>query len=325
MTRRLACFLILTAILSGLFSVCVLADEEYTIEYDSMGGDLNIAEQTKRPGVDTELSWLVPKKEGYTFCGWSTSPDGPIEYYLGSTYSKDEDVVLYAVWKGIAPEKPIPYFEWDIIPVGELTKLYWSKCEGAESYEIFINKKDTDELAFSTIAIKGTSEYITISEEGEYDVYVIAVNLSLPSKYTRTLSDKISLTVKNKGFVPEIVMTIDSKEASVFGEKVENDVAPIIRNDRTMLPARFIAENLGAEVSWDEDIRCVTVEKNKTLIEIFVDSDIALVNGEKVRLDSPAFIENDRTYTPVRFICESLGAKVLWNAELYEVTVVCGG
>lgn len=325
MTKKLTCFLILAAMLAGIFCLCAFAEEIYTIEYDTQGGDMNIAGYTKRKGIDAEITWLIPKKEGYIFRGWSTSPDGPLEYITGGTYSKDKDVIFYAVWESAAPGKPEAYFEWDIIKAGEIVKLYWDECEKASQYEVFINKKDSDECVFSSIAITGTSEYIHITEEGEYDVYVIAVNPKLSSKYTRTLGDKVSLTVKGKDFVPEIVMTIDSKEATVFGETVENDVAPVIRNDRTMLPARFIAENLGAEVFWDEDIRCVTVQKNKTLIEIFVDSDVALVNGEKVTLDSPAFIENDRTFTPVRFICESLGAKILWDAELYEVTVVYGG
>lgn len=325
MNKRIFCFLLVAVILAGLASVSAFATNAYSIEYDTMGGNMNIAGQTKRAGVDAEITWLTPKKEGYIFRGWSTSPDGILEYIPGGTYSKDEDVIFYAVWESVSPEKPEPYFEWNTVALGDTIRVYWDKCERASQYEVFVNKKDSDECVFSAIAITKTSEYIYIPEAGEYDVYVISVNPTISANSTRTLSDKLSLSVRDKDFVPEIVMTIDSRKALVFDEEVENDVAPIIRNDRTMLPARFIAEKLGATVSWDEDIRCVTIEKNKTLIEIFVDSDIALVNGEKVKLDSPAFIENDRTYTPVRFICESLGAKVLWNAELYEVTVVCGG
>lgn len=40
-----------------------------------------------------------------------------------------------------------------------------------------------------------------------------------------------------------------------------NDVAPIITNDRTMLPARFIAENLGADVEWIESEQKVVMTK----------------------------------------------------------------
>ena len=78
-----------------------------------------------------------------------------------------------------------------------------------------------------------------------------------------------------------------------------------------MLPARFVAENLGAKVLWDEDIT----------ILITIGADAAIVNGEEIKLDSPAFIENDRTYTPVRFIAEQLGTSVEWNEEAKTVTI----
>lgn len=40
-----------------------------------------------------------------------------------------------------------------------------------------------------------------------------------------------------------------------------------------------------------------------------------------VKLDSPAFIENNRTYTPIRFISENLGADVEWDDEAKRVTI----
>lgn len=47
----------------------------------------------------------------------------------------------------------------------------------------------------------------------------------------------------------------------------------------------------------------------------------AYVNGEEVILDSPAFIENDRTYTPVRFIAETLGVTVDWDEATQQVII----
>ena len=123
------------------------------------------------------------------------------------------------------------------------------------------------------------------------------------------------------GWTPQIILTIDQKEATVGGEVVVNDVAPIIRSDRTMLPIRFVAENLGATVEWIADERKAVITRGGAVIEIFIDSDQVLVNGVAVQLDSPAFIENNRTYLPVRFVAENLGATVEWNAEARQAII----
>lgn len=94
-----------------------------------------------------------------------------------------------------------------------------------------------------------------------------------------------------------------------------------------MLPARFVAESLGAVVEWDGDKQLVTITgKNlKTnedvTILITIGAEYAVVNGENVKLDSPAFIENDRTYTPIRFISENLGASVEWVEKDQKVII----
>lgn len=119
----------------------------------------------------------------------------------------------------------------------------------------------------------------------------------------------------------QMILTIGEKAAKVFGKTKSNDVAPVIKNSRTMLPTRFVAENLGAKVSWDEEKGLVTVTGKDVTILLTIDSDKATVNGKEVSLDSPAFIENDRTYTPVRFIAEALGAKVEWLEKEQKVII----
>ena len=131
---------------------------------------------------------------------------------------------------------------------------------------------------------------------------------------------------ENKESSNTIVLTIDEHDALVYGITKTNDVAPKVVNDRTMLPARFIAENLGATVEWDGEKQLVTItgknEKQEDVtILITIGSDYAKVNGEDVKLDSPAFVENDRTYTPIRFISENLGATVEWNETEQTVTI----
>ena len=131
---------------------------------------------------------------------------------------------------------------------------------------------------------------------------------------------------ENKESSNTIVLTIDEHDALVYGTTKTNDVAPKVVKDRTMLPARFVAENLGATVEWDGEKQLVTItgkteKQEDVIILITIGSDYAKVNGEDVKLDSPAFVENDRTYTPIRFISENLGATVEWNETEQTVTI----
>lgn len=119
-----------------------------------------------------------------------------------------------------------------------------------------------------------------------------------------------------------IILKIGQERALVFGKEIMNDVAPVIKEGRTTLPVRLIAEALDAAVVWDGAEQKVTIEKDGLLIEIFIDQPFAMVNDAPVPLDVPGFIENGRTFLPVKFIAENLGATVLWDDTTKEVLIV---
>lgn len=57
----------------------------------------------------------------------------------------------------------------------------------------------------------------------------------------------------------KVEMTIDSTTA-YFNNKAQTlDVAPVVLNGRTMLPARFIAESFGFDVNWDNDTKTISI------------------------------------------------------------------
>lgn len=199
------------------------------------------------------------------------------------------------------------------------------------SYSVTFNTNGGSTIAKETVEANSVLEKPTAPTKEGYDFAGWYTDKELTTAYDFTAKVTKNLTLyaawAEKGDeANQIILTIGEKTAQAFGETKTNDVAPKIVNDRTMLPARFVAESLGAKVDWDEEKQLVTIvgvnEKNEEVtILITIDSDIALVNGKEVKLDSPAFIENDRTYTPLRFISEKLGANVDWNEEQQKVTI----
>lgn len=146
------------------------------------------------------------------------------------------------------------------------------------------------------------------------------------SKLTKPFDFSAELTANSTLYAKwkennEIILTIGSRKISVFGREIKNDVAPKIVNDRTMLPIRIVAESLGGTVTWNGELQRVTIQKGADVILITIGADTAYVNGTAVKLDAAAFVENGRTYLPLRFVSETLGAQVAWNEAEKTVTI----
>ncbi len=106
--------------------------------------------------------------------------------------------------------------------------------------------------------------------------------------------------------------------------EISCDVAPIIVNDRTMVPARAIFEAIGAEISYEEETRTVTAIKDDKTIKLQIDSNVMLINDKTVVLDSPPFIKDDRTLVPIRACAESFDLQVEWWDEARIVKIKRG-
>lgn len=105
------------------------------------------------------------------------------------------------------------------------------------------------------------------------------------------------------------------------GEKLSFDVEPYIKEGRTLVPFRGILEALGAEVIWNPDEKSVTTKSKAAEIYLKIGSTETLVNGSKVIIDVAAEITNSRTFVPLRFVSENLGATVLWDGATRTVSI----
>ncbi|KRF01734.1 hypothetical protein ASG89_25580 [Paenibacillus sp. Soil766] len=95
-------------------------------------------------------------------------------------------------------------------------------------------------------------------------------------------------------------------------------------NGTTMVPVRFVSEQLGAEVGWNGELKQVTITDfihGKKLL-LTLNSTNATVNGAAApELESAATLSDNSTFVPIRFIAEQLGCVVSFNNETRVVTI----
>ena len=119
------------------------------------------------------------------------------------------------------------------------------------------------------------------------------------------------------GVGTSVVMTIDSKTVLVNNEMDTLDVAPYIKDSRTYVPLRALAQSFGADVNWDETTGEITVDGNGTKVVLEVGKTTYTVNDNEKTMDVAPELDSaaGRTLVPVRFVAEALG---------YTVTAIYG-
>lgn len=91
----------------------------------------------------------------------------------------------------------------------------------------------------------------------------------LISSYEEEENTDLNETVADVVYADEskaIQLVIGSNELVAYGESKEMDVAPEIVNGRTMIPIRFVSENLDCNVKWDDLTYSVLINKEGVVI-----------------------------------------------------------
>jgi len=79
-----------------------------------------------------------------------------------------------------------------------------------------------------------------------------------------------------------------------------------------MIPLRVVSEVLGGKVEWYPDTKEVKITFEDKVVSMLIGSNIAIVNGERVNLDTPPEIKEGTTFVPLRFIGDVFGFSVEW-------------
>jgi hypothetical protein len=109
-------------------------------------------------------------------------------------------------------------------------------------------------------------------------------------------------------YIGKFIMTVNDIAKAI-------DAPPYIDNSRTMVPLRAISEGLGAKVEWNDKERKVTITLGNKRVELWIDNPTGRIDGKSYPMPDGVAptIRRSRTFVPVRFVAEGLGAAVSWN------------
>ncbi len=188
-----------------------------------------------------------------------------------------------------------------------------NKLSPIDRVTVSVNGELQHEIQGSQEEISGNQQSVELQLQKELNTILITASnqagtsTELTFTYWLGVHRKVSLQIgSNKA---QITIDDEVKEMTL-------DAPPIIINNRTMVPVRFIAEAFGAKVSWDASEQAIMIEFEDKLLTLWIGRDYAIMvydeAGQRVnkilQLDSPPIIVGNRTMVPVRFITEALGA-----------------
>lgn len=117
---------------------------------------------------------------------------------------------------------------------------------------------------------------------------------------------------------------IGQPKYTIDGREVLMDAAPYIKEGRTFLPVRYVANALSIpndSIQWDSQSQTVTITREGKTVVLEPGSSIMVVDGSTVILEVLPEIRNDRLCLPVSHVVDALGGTIAWNEDSKTVNI----
>ncbi|MCT4612449.1 MAG: Ig-like domain-containing protein [Clostridia bacterium] len=204
-------------------------------------------------------------------------------------------------------------------PKGNIFNLDIENNQGNKSIEIntfYHPIKVSVELSHFENADNLTSIRYEVSDDGKIHPIKMGGFYNEKSKEFTFYTDKSGLySIEKVDKIQTIELTINQLGSKVNNVYKTNDTTPIVINNRTMVPVRFIAESLGATVKWYPDTKTIVIEDDEKQLSMTI--------GKKIEdFDTEPIVLNNRTLVPIRYVSQKLGANVLWFPSKESIYIV---
>jgi len=165
-------------------------------------------------------------------------------------------------------------------------------------------------------------------EDGTFHFNISLINIGQTTIYFMA-TDPIGNESKKEiqlWFGYTIQLQIGNRKATTNGVEKLVPLAPFIQNSRTLVPFRFIGEELHAVIDFMVDprtrqVKTVSYELKDIKILLTIGSKKAIVYGKEIELEVPAQIIKGSTVVPLRFVTEGLNCRLNWDPETQRITI----
>lgn len=141
-------------------------------------------------------------------------------------------------------------------------------------------------------------------------------------RFTKKLLAIMLVFVLALASIPVIASANDTITVTIDGVAVEfDDQGPVIVGNVTLVPARFVFEDLGFTPTWDSAARTATLTRTDYVVVVTIGSATFTVNGESHSLEVPAQLIGGRTMIPLRAVLENVGYEVDWDSATRTVVI----
>lgn len=231
----------------------------YTVTFDTQGGLEAIDPETGIVSGAFAILPPNPTKDGFTFAGWFTATTGGTAFTAATTVTAD--VTVYAQWTvtyvpyyPVTPSPspapapvptpspapapvPVPVKNQTVLILQIGKTMFWDNSipTKLDSTPVIKNSRTLLPIRAIIEALGGTVAWDPIAHK---------VTVTLGTKTVVLWIGKSLATVNG------VSTPIDATDASVV---------PEIINSRTMLPLRFVSENLGCTVLWAAATQTITI------------------------------------------------------------------
>ena len=204
----------------------------------------------------------------------------------------------------ITANRSVPEGKYDIKVGGPALSKNTLLKEFVKDNGLKDDRYDTDEVATYKKDTKDAKD----KNDGKAFMDPVAVKEFI-NITTKNIEDFTGTTAAKVGF------TLGSNQYMINGVAKAMDAAPFVKDGRTMVPVRYVAQALGVseeQVAWDQATQTVTVIADK-VIQVKLGSKTMVLNGANVPMTAAAELVSDRTFVPIAEIARALNVNVVWD------------